>query len=169
MQEPVQGAAAAQLSGGEEDDDDEPMTPPVNLPRRTAVSAEAITEESMANYVKKVVPKDDKTKEALQKSLGNNILFRYLDENELKDIFDAMFPQNAAPGEVIIKQGDDGDNFYIIDSGEVEVLVKDKVVVKINEGGSFGELALMYGIPRQATVRATQDAEVKLWGIDRDS
>ncbi|VDP56075.1 unnamed protein product, partial [Schistosoma margrebowiei] len=37
----------------------------------------------------------------------------------------------------------------------------------IGEGGSFGELALIYGTPRAATVRAK--TEVKLWGIDRDS
>ena len=31
------------------------------------------------------------------------------------DIFDAMFPSSALPGEIIIQQGDEGDNFYIID------------------------------------------------------
>ena len=44
-----------------------------------------------------------------------------MDENERSDIFDAMFPVNAMPGEVIIQQGDEGDNFYIIDTGDVEV------------------------------------------------
>ncbi len=38
----------------------------------------------------------------------------------------------------------------------------------IGEGGSFGELALIYGTPRAATVKARSN-EVKLWGIDRDS
>ena len=37
------------------------------------------------------------------------------------DIFDAMFSQNFLKGDVIIKQGDEGDNFYVIDSGDVEV------------------------------------------------
>lgn len=40
-------------------------------------------------------------------------------------------------------------------------------VTSIGEGGSFGELALIYGTPRAATVRAKSN--VKLWGIDRDS
>lgn len=40
-------------------------------------------------------------------------------------------------------------------------------VTSIGEGGSFGELALIYGTPRAASVRARSD--VKLWGIDRDS
>ena len=38
-------------------------------------------------------------------------------------------------------------------------------VLNIGEGGSFGELALIYGTPRAATVKAATD--VKLWGIDR--
>ena len=37
--------------------------------------------------------------------------------------------------------------------------------MNIGEGGSFGELALIYGTPRAATVKASTD--VKLWGIDR--
>ncbi len=46
-------------------------------------------------------------------------------------------------------------------------MVNGELVNTVGEGGSFGELALIYGTPRQATVRAR--AEVKLWGIDRDS
>ena len=63
--------------------------------------------------------------------------------------------------------GDEGDNFYVIDQGEVEIFVNGELVTTIGEGGSFGELALINGTPRAATVRAKTD--VKLWGIDRDS
>lgn len=45
--------------------------------------------------------------------------------------------------------------------------MNNEQVTTIGEGGSFGELALIYGTPRAATVRAKTD--VKLWGIDRDS
>lgn len=58
---------------------------------------------------------------ALSKAIGKNVLFSHLDENERSDIFDAMFPFNCLPGEAIIQQGDEGDNFYVIDLGEVEV------------------------------------------------
>merc|ERR1712095_49613 len=73
------------------------------------------------------------------------------------------------PGEVIIQQGDEGDTFYIIDTGEVEVYVNGEKVLTIGEGASFGELALIYGTPRAATVKACTSTDVKLWGIDRDS
>ncbi|PIK43297.1 putative cAMP-dependent protein kinase type I-beta regulatory subunit isoform X2 [Apostichopus japonicus] len=85
----------------------------------------------------------------------------------MMDIFDCMFPQKHNAGEVVIQQGDEGDNFYVIDEGEVDVFVNSELVTTISEGGSFGELALIYGTPRQATVKGK--TFLKLWGIDRDS
>lgn len=61
---------------------------------------------------------------ALSKAIAKNVLFSHLDENERSDIFDAMFPVNCLEGEPIIQQGDEGDNFYVIDQGEVEVSYK---------------------------------------------
>lgn len=135
--------------------------------RRGAVSAEPFSEEDATFYVKKVVPKDYKTMAALSKAISKNILFAHLDDNERSDIFDAMFPVIHCAGETIIKQGDEGDNFYIIDSGEVAVYVNNDHVTNISDGGSFGELALIYGQLRAATVKARTD--VKLWAIDRDT
>merc|ERR1711970_531922 len=116
---------------------------------------------------KTVVPKDYKTIASLSKAIAKNVLFSHLDENERSDIFDAMFPSSAMPGEIIIKQGNEGDNFYIIDQGEVEIYVDGEYVSSVGDNGSFGELALIYGTPRAATVKAKGD--LKLWGIDRDS
>ena len=50
-----------------------------------------------------------------------------------------------------------------------QVYVNGEKVLQIGEGGSFGELALIYGLPRAATVKASSSSDVKLWGIDRDS
>lgn len=135
--------------------------------RRGAVSGEVYTEEDAASYVKKVVPKDYKTMTALSKAIAKNVLFQHLDESERSDIFDAMFPVHCSPGDIIIQQGGEGDNFYIIDQGEVDIYINNEHSSTIGEGGSFGELALIYGTPRAATVKAK--TEVKLWGIDRDS
>ena len=69
------------------------------------------------------------------------------------------------------KQGDEGDNFYVIDEGEVEVWKKEegeqeaKMVLELGPGGSFGELALIYNQPRAATVKCR--TECQLWAIDQ--
>ena len=53
--------------------------------------------------------------------VAENILFKSLDEKQHQIVLDAMFPKEFAPGDTIIKQGDDGDNFYILESGVCEV------------------------------------------------
>jgi cAMP-dependent protein kinase regulator len=133
--------------------------------RRGAVSAEPYKEEDATSYVKTVIPKDYTTMQALSKAIQSNLLFSHLDDSEKSDIFDAMQPFNYKPGETIIQQGEEGDFFYIIDQGEVEVYVNNKCVTAISDGGSFGELALIYGTPRAATIKAK--SECKLWAIDR--
>lgn len=49
----------------------------------------------------------------------------------------------------------------------MQVYVNNKYMTTLGEGASFGELALIYGTPRAADVRAKSD--LKLWAIDRDS
>ena len=159
--------SAVSPTGDEREDDLSPVPVIEQRTRRGAVSAETYSEEDAATYVKKVVPKDVKTREALSKAIERNVLFKHLDERECMDIFDAMFPCVFKKGETIIKQGDEGDNFYIIDEGEVEVIVNGVPVTTVSEGYGFGELALIYGQPRAATVIAKVDC--KLWAIDRDT
>lgn len=123
LQEQTKLDTSKQAISPEDCDDLSPMpqsqAPPVR--RRGGISAEPVTEEDATSYVKKVVPKDYKTMAALSKAIAKNVLFSHLDENERSDIFDAMFPINCLQGETIIQQGDEGDNFYVIDHGEVEV------------------------------------------------
>lgn len=140
--------------------------------RRGAVSAEAYDANDAEAYQKKVVPKDAKTMMQLQNAVSDNVLFQHLERDELTDVLDAMFPKTVDAGEVIIQQGDEGDNFYVLDQGTVEVWIsKDgdaaEHISDIEAGGSFGELALIYGTPRAATIKAR--TACSLWAIDRDS
>ncbi|XP_076996499.1 cAMP-dependent protein kinase type I-beta regulatory subunit isoform X3 [Tamandua tetradactyla] len=134
--------------------------------RRGGVSAEVYTEEDAASFVRKVAPKDSEAVTALAGALSENVLFAHLDDAERSDVFAAMFPVIHLAGETVIQQGDEGDNVYVIDQGEVDVYVNGEWVTSIGKGGSFGELAVIYGTPRAATVRAKTD--LKLWGIDRE-
>ena len=67
----------------------------------------------------------------------------------------------AAAGTRIIRAGDAGDRFYVIESGEVEIEGR-----RFGPGESFGEIALLRDTPRTATVTAATD--VVLQSLDRD-
>ena len=65
--------------------------------------------------------------ESLTKAISKNSLFLHLDEQERSDIFDSMFPSSAKKEDVIIQQGDEGDNFYIIDQVVIENMIRGKL------------------------------------------
>lgn len=70
---------------------------------------------------------------------------------------------------VIIRQGDDGDFFYVVDFGTFEAYTRDGDVDKLahtyKDDGCFGELALLHNQPRAATVKAATDG--RLWAVNR--
>jgi CRP/FNR family transcriptional regulator, cyclic AMP receptor protein len=69
-------------------------------------------------------------------------------------------PISFAPGELIFKEGDQGDKMYLVRSGEVEIEVNGEVIETLAQGGIFGEMALIDGSPRAATARAKSSCEV---------
>jgi CRP-like cAMP-binding protein len=68
-------------------------------------------------------------------------------------------------GSEIVRQGDVGDLFYVIESGEVEILIGGYPAGRLHRGSGFGERALLRDTPRTATVRAI--TPVKLYALDR--
>jgi CRP-like cAMP-binding protein len=54
----------------------------------------------------------------------------------------------------VVRQGDTGDEFYMVESGELQVSQDDLEVRRLGVGDSFGEVALLHSIPRTATVVA---------------
>lgn len=76
-----------------------------------------------------------------------------------------MFERPVKAGEIVIQQGEEGDNFYVVDEGTFDIFIHDRKVIEVHPGGSFGELALMYNTPRAATVKAITDGT--LWAVDR--
>jgi CRP-like cAMP-binding protein len=65
-----------------------------------------------------------------------------------------------APGDVIFRDGDPPDKMYVVVSGEVEIHLRDAVIEIVPQGGTFGEMALIDGSPRSATIIAKTDSEV---------
>lgn len=132
--------------------------------RRGSVSAESIQPSDTIKPTK-VFPKTPEAKMRIALATSKNLLFRNLESEQKRSIVDAMFEKTVKAEEIIIKQGDEGDNFYVVDQGVFDIFVNDIKVVEVKEGGSFGELALMYNTPRAATVKAVSDGV--LWAVDR--
>jgi cAMP-dependent protein kinase regulator len=87
-------------------------------------------------------------------------LLASLESYERHKIADALESVTFKDGEVVIRQGDVGDNFYIIESGEAKVTQFDdkgveQVLKQLTKGQYFGELALLFNKPRAATVTAS--------------
>ena len=74
----------------------------------------------------------------------------------------------VAPREELIRQGEKGDFFYVVERGTFDVLVHGQLVGSVADGGAFGELALLYNCPRAATVTARAGGGV-VWALDRVS
>jgi CRP-like cAMP-binding protein len=110
-------------------------------------------------------PKTDANVKFLDSALEENFIFSDMSKKERNMLIDAMQEQVAGKGDVIIKQGDVGDFFYICESGNLTYVVDGKDVGSCSAGGSFGELALLYDAPRAATCIAS--TAVQLWKVDQ--
>ncbi|KAL6866046.1 hypothetical protein ACO1O0_002146 [Amphichorda felina] len=85
---------------------------------------------------------------------------------ERSKIADALETRKFTPGEVIIKEGDPGDSFYLLESGEANAYKGDpsNKVLSYKKGDFFGELALLNDAPRAASVVAATDVKVASLG-----
>eukprot|EP00741_Cyanophora_paradoxa_P012564 tig00020614_g12140.t1 len=138
--------------------------------RRTTVTSESLQAEDAARYKAPRYPKAAQDVERITSVLGKNVLFLHLREEQRDVVVGAMFEVRKSAGEIIIRQGDQGDYFYIVEQGICDVFVstdgqQPRHVLECGPGKSFGELALMYNAPRAATVVAR--SEVRLWALDR--
>jgi len=154
----------------EDDMDDEPIMYKAATDRRKSVFAEPYNpDEDDGDETKVVHPKTDEQRTRLQETVQKCLLFKALDEEQLAEVLDAMFEEKIKEDQMVIKQGDDGDFFYVIESGtyiaQVDTAEGPKTVFTYNGEGSFGELALLYNMPRAASVKATSDGS--LWAMDR--
>jgi MFS family permease len=71
---------------------------------------------------------------------------------------------HVEPGEVIVRAGETGDRFYIVDDGELEIT--NGACSSCHGGDFFGEIALLRDVPRTATVRATEPTD--LYALERE-
>jgi CRP-like cAMP-binding protein len=92
-------------------------------------------------------------------------LFADLEPAELELIVVAMHERTFAAGETVTVEGEMADGFYVIASGEAEATVRGEPVSAMRTGDHFGEIALLMGAERTATIKAT--TQLDCYGIAR--
>lgn len=146
-----------------------------NTPR--AASIQALTESTCwvldrdcFNHIVKDAAM--KKREKYEKILNKVEILQGIDPYEKMQIADALKPVNFNPGDFIIKQGDWGELFYMIEEGTAIALkgMNGLPCVKVKDyeaGDYFGELSLLKGQPRAASIQATE--KIKCLTLDRKS
>jgi len=142
--------------------------------KRNAISAEMMdqykndqkTDEEIAAERKGPAPSKE-TIDWLLKCVDENILFSHLDTDQRYIVCAEMYSKECGKEEFLITQGEEGDTFYVIESGEFDITVADVGKVDtLAPGRCVGELALLYNAPRAASVQCTSDGG-KVWCVDR--
>ena len=91
-------------------------------------------------------------------------LFEPLSDAEVRTVADRLRPLHYAAGERILEEGAPGDSFFLVDRGEVRVLRRmggtPREIARLGEGECFGEMAMLTGQQRTATVVAATDVDV---------
>lgn len=91
-------------------------------------------------------------------------LFGPLPERSIERLARSATVVEVAAGGAVFERGDDGDRFYVIQSGEAEVVLHDGRRTRLGPGDAFGEIALLRDLPRQATVCAATDLTLRAIG-----
>lgn len=97
--------------------------------------------------------------------LARTRLFAGVDASALTALAQRFTSRRCRRGEVVVRQGDPGDSLYVVASGSLKVLVEsaageEMVLVTLGTSETFGELALVDGGPRSATVEALEPSEL---------
>ncbi len=136
--------------------------------KRLAVAAQAIHSLADVSLIRHARPQASAQMilDVMASPIGNSsILFEGLSMVTKQAIMEATAPVCVQAGEVVIREGDEGSEFYIVDSGTFVVRKGGVEVGRCERGVGFGEIGAMYEAPRTATVEALTAG--KLWRMER--
>ena len=159
-----------QSSEGSDGDDDVFDLPLEEVKRNNAKRGPraSVSAEAFGNWNKKeefkapVYPKSQELTTELRNRLSQAFMFSALNPAELEIVLGAMQKFDFQAGSVVINEGDDGDNLYVVETGKLKCTkvlqpgAEPTYLKDYSPGEAFGELALLYNGPRAATITATE-------------
>lgn len=140
-----------------------------NCPRAATVIAESrstlwyINRETFNALVKDAAAKK---RELYETFLSSVDLLKSLDNYERSKVADALKPKEYKSGEYVIRRGDQGKEFYLLEAGTAKAEINGKEVMSYKPGMYFGELSLLRDEPRAADVIATS-SKLKVLSMER--
>src|SRR5438105_9519990 len=99
--------------------------------------------------------------------LGSVPLFQGLTRRELREVLNAAKEVEFAPGTIIVEQGQEARDFYLISSGQARLVVRAIREAPLQAGDYFGEISVIDGGPRSATI--TAESRVAALRLNRES
>ncbi|KAI6239583.1 CGMP-dependent protein kinase [Aphelenchoides fujianensis] len=130
--------------------------------RKIAVSAEA----PRADF-NKVIAKDQQTFDVIEQALISNEFLCQMEQTQIESMIDAMQAVDFAQNDWIIRQGEHGNQLFVIEDGKVQV-TKDSRFLRVMEAPAVvGELAVLYNCERTASVKAL--TKCRVWALDRQT
>lgn len=95
-----------------------------------------------------------------REQISNVPMFSGLSDRELRSLAHRAEQVSLPEGTAVVTEGENGVEFFVLMSGAAKVTKHGRTVRKLGPGDSFGELALLAGTPRRATVTTTEPCEV---------
>ncbi|OQR90836.1 cAMP-dependent protein kinase catalytic subunit [Achlya hypogyna] len=131
--------------------------------RRGDIFAESIQFDD--EYQPNTIPKPESTAALIKDALSRNALMSIISPNDIDVMTGFMVKMHFKKDDVVMRAGDSGDFFYVVESGVFDISINGEVVLTARSGSSFGELALLYNCPRAATITTVEGGD--LWALDR--
>lgn len=168
----ISDRSAAMVKAGALLADVKPIRNVVSKAKRRVISENFSADDNVEfDFEAHATSKTEEELRRLNEMVSPNFMFQHLTDHQKSQVFKVMNLKVVKAGDIIIREGDVGDELYIIDNGEFTVHKKDSngnsqlVFTYTTVGAAFGELSLMYGKPRAASVIALTDG--RLWSVSR--
>ena len=141
---------------------------------RIGVSAEVYGQfNKKEDFKPRFIKKNENQIARIKSRILQSFIFSNLDQKDVGNVIGAMDEKIYNPGDAVIRQGEQGDCLFVVESGDLDCYKRfgkdapETFLKKYAAGDSFGELSLLYNAPRAATILAKTKAIC--WALDRET